>query len=206
MPIVTSIKPQKSGKRVNVYLDDKFGFGLNLQTFLKEGLKVNQELSDDKVAKIVRKSELQTTYDKMLMFASLRPRSEKEFRIWLTKHKVHESLTDDLFRRLRRLEFLDDKKFAIWWVEQREEFKNKSKKDIQMELRAKGISREIVESVFDEVKIDEKLAIRKLLSKKERLWKNLAGFERRKKIFRFLIGRGFNYDLVKEVVGSFDED
>jgi regulatory protein len=206
MPTITAIKPQKNKKRVNVYLDNKFGFGLDLMVFLKENLKAEQELTEEKIAEIVRKSEFQTTYDKILMFASLRPRSEKEFRIWLTKHKVHESLTEDLFERLSRLEFLDDKKFAIWWVEQRKEFKNKSKKDIQMELRAKGISREIAESVFDEVKIDEKLAIRKLLSKKERLWKNLAGFDRRKKIFSFLIGRGFKYDTVKEVVGSFDED
>jgi regulatory protein len=80
MPQVSDIKPQKNKKRVNIYLDGKFAFGIDLDNLVKLDLKVEQELSDEEVADIIKKAEFQKTLDKLLRFATLRPRSEKE--IW----------------------------------------------------------------------------------------------------------------------------
>ena len=78
MPIITSIKPQKNNKRVNIYLDNEFGFGLDLENFVKFHLKVDQELTDEQITKIVKDAEFQKILDKLLRFAMLRPRSKKE--------------------------------------------------------------------------------------------------------------------------------
>ena len=53
MSIITAIKSQKNNKRVNVYLDNAFGFGIDLENFVKAGLKVDQELSDKEIEEIV---------------------------------------------------------------------------------------------------------------------------------------------------------
>src|SRR3989304_5220176 len=106
MPIITSIKQQKNKNRVNVYLDDKFGFGIDLDNFVILGLKVNQELSEKEVEEIVRKAEFQKTLDKLLRFATLRPRSEKEIKDYFKRKKVHESLQPDLFAKLKKLDLL----------------------------------------------------------------------------------------------------
>ena len=135
MPTITSIKPQKNKKRVNIYLDDKFGFGLDLKNFMTLGLKVEQELSDIEITEILKKAEFQKTLDKLLRFATLRPRSEKEINNWLRKYKVHQSLVKDLFSKLKRLELLDDTKFAKWWVEQRVNFRPRAKRVLSQELR-----------------------------------------------------------------------
>ncbi len=202
MPTITSIKPQKNNKRVNIYLDDKFGFGLNLQTYLKEGLKVNQELTEKEVETIVKTGEFQSTYDKILRFATIRPRSEREFNTWLYKHKVHESLKEELFTRLRRLEFLDDKKFASWWIGQRQSFRPKSKRVLSQELGVKGIKKEIIDEVLAEENIDEKSVAKKMIEKKQRLWNNLPGFEKRKKMFTYLMQHGFSSDIIRELIGD----
>ena len=52
---------------------------------MKLGLKVEQELTEEEVEKIVKKAEFQKTLDKLLKFATLRPRSEKEIKDWLKK-------------------------------------------------------------------------------------------------------------------------
>ncbi|MCX6706220.1 MAG: RecX family transcriptional regulator, partial [Candidatus Woesebacteria bacterium] len=155
MPIITSIKSQKKKERVNVYLDDKFGFGIDLENFIKLGLKVDQELTDERVADIVKKAEFQKTLDKLLRFATLRPRSEKEIKDYFRRKKVHESLHEELFNRLNRLELIDDEKFAKWWVEQRQTFRPKPKRVLGGELRIKGINNEIIKKVLGEEKIDE---------------------------------------------------
>lgn len=207
MPVITAIKSQKSKKRVNIYLDDKFGFGLDLETLVKYGLKVGQELSDEEIEKIVKKAEFQKVYDKILRFATLRPRSEKEFRNWLKKYKVHESLHKELFNRLKRLELFDDIKFAKWWIGQRLQFKFKSKKELEYELRIKGIDRNIIEDVLSEVEIDETKIAKGLLEKKKYKWEKLSKLEAKKKMSEFLGRKGFGWDIIRKIIdGVFEKD
>src|SRR4030066_2340490 len=101
MPVITGIKQQKNKNRVNVYLDDKFGFGIDLDNFVLLHLKVDQELTEKEIEEIVKKAEFQKTYDKLLRFAMVRPRSEKEFHFWFRKHGVHNSMQDELFNRIK---------------------------------------------------------------------------------------------------------
>jgi len=200
VPIITSIKSQKKKDRVNIYLDDKFGFGLDLENLVKLGLKVDQELTDEEIADIVKKAEFQKTLDKLLRFATLRPRSEKEIKDWLKRKKVHISLFDKLLKRLRQLSLLDDEKFAKWWVEQRQSFRPKPKRIMNYELRMKGVPKEIIEKVLGEEKIDEEKMARELLKKKMYKWKNLEGFELRQKMSQYLAQKGFSWEIVEKVV------
>jgi regulatory protein len=206
MPIITSIKPQKNGKRVNIYLDGEFGFGLDLENYVKLGLKVEQKLSEDEVEEIVKKAEFQKIYDKILRFASLRTRSEKEYKGWLKKHKIHESLHNKLFDKLRRLDFLDDRKFAFWWVEQRMQFRPKSKRVLKQELKFKGIDKGIIDEVLEETKIDEISAARSVIKKKKYMWETLEGYEKRVKMSNYLARNGYSWETIRKVVGEFDHD
>jgi regulatory protein len=206
MPNITSIKPQKNGTRVNIYLDGEFGFGLDLENYVKLGLKVEQKLSEDEVEEIVKKAEFQKIYDKILRFASLRTRSEKEYKGWLKKHKIHESLHNKLFDKLRRLDFLDDRKFAFWWVEQRMQFRPKSKRVLKQELKFKGIDKGIIDEVLEETKIDEISAARSVIKKKKYMWETLEGYEKRVKMSNYLARNGYSWETIRKVVGEFDHD
>ncbi|MBU2036049.1 RecX family transcriptional regulator, partial [Patescibacteria group bacterium] len=155
MPEITSIKPQKNGKRVNIYLDDKFGFGIDLENYVVLGLKEGNEYSQEEIESIIKKAQFQKTLDKLLRFATLRPRSQREIRYWLRRKKVHESLNEELFKRLRRLELLDDEKFTKWWIDQRLSFKPRGKRALKYELFQKGIDKEVIEKILNESEIDE---------------------------------------------------
>lgn len=199
MPTITSVKFQRNKKRVNVYLDNEFGFGIDLDNFVLLHLKVNQELSEKEVEKIVKKAEFQKTLDKLLRFAMFRPRSEKEIKDYFKRKEVHESLHKELLEKLRHFELLDDVKFAKWWVEQRVEFKSKSKRVIKQELLQKGIDRNIIEDVLDETKIDEEKMARNLIEKKMYKWKNLNSRETKQKMSQYLAGKGFGWDVISKI-------
>lgn len=200
MATITSIKPQKKGNRVNIYLDGKFSFGLDLENYMKLGLKIDQELDESEVAEIVKKGEFQKTSDKLLNFAMLRPRSKREITQWLRRKKVNETIHEDLFNRLKRLELLDDEKFAKWWVEQRLTFRKKSKKEIQFELRVKGISSEIIKNVLDEVVIDEEKIAKELIKQKKYKWERFEKKIREQKMKEYLMRKGFGWNIVSKVV------
>jgi len=200
MPLVTAIKPQKNKKRVNIYLDGKFGFGIDLENFVMLGLKVERELSDKEVEEIVKKAQFQKTLDKLLRFATLRPRSEKEIKDWFKRRKVYESLHKELFNRLNRLDLIDDEKFAQWWVEQRMAFKPRGKRVLGQELRQKGVDKEIIEETLSGIKLDETKVAGELLKKKAYRWEKLPRLEARRKMAQFLGRKGFAWETIEKII------
>ena len=202
--IVTSIKQQKKKDRVNVYLDDKFGFGIDLDNFVILNLRVGQNLNEKEVKEIIKKSEFQKTLDKLLRFAMVRPRSEKEFKDYLCRKKVPEVIWKDLFSKLKSFELSGDKKFAEWWVETRAIFRPKPKRMIEQELRIKGIDKEIVKQVLDETEIDESRLAKDLLIKRASHWKAVEKEKRTQKMIEYLIRKGFDFEIAKSVAKSYN--
>jgi regulatory protein len=200
MPTVTEIRQQKNKNRVNVYLDGVFGFGIDLDNLVLSGIKINEEFTEEEVGKIIKKAELQKTWDKILKFASLRPRSEKEIRDWFKRKKIHESLHKNLFDRLKHLDLIDDRKFAEWWVEQRITFKPKGKRALTMELRQKGIKKEIVNQVLIDSPIDEEKMAKELLAKNSYKWERRPSLKAKQKMSEFLLRKGFSWEVVKKTV------
>jgi regulatory protein len=200
VPVITSIKQQKKKDRVNVYLDDEFGFGIDIDNFVLLHLKVNQELTEKEVEDIVKKAEFQKTLDKLLRFAMVRPRSEKEIRDYFRRKKVHESLYEQLFEKLRHFELIDDEKFAKWWVDQRANFKPKPKRILIQELRIKGIGKEIIDEVLGEEVVDEEKMAKELIMKRSYKWKALEPRIARQKMSQYLAGKGFGWDVIEKII------
>jgi regulatory protein len=206
MAVVTSIKPQKKAGRVNVYLDGKFAFGIDLDNYLKLNLKVEQELTDEEVENIVKKAEFQKTLDKVLRFSMVRPRSIKEIKGWFKRKKVHESLHKELFEKLEHFDLVDDEKFARWWIEQRQNFKPKPKRILSQELKVKGIDDETILKALDEVELDESKMAKEQLDKNMHRWQGFEGWEKRQKSAQFLLRKGFSWETVKKLLSIDQED
>lgn len=200
MPVITSIKAQKNQKRVNINLDGSFGFGLDLENFMKLQLKVNQDLTQSEVNEIIKKADFQKSLDKLISYAMLRPRSEKEIKDYFRRKETAESIQEELFNRLKRLGLLDDLKFTQWWVRQRLEFKNKSKKDITFELRQKGIATNVIKNVLDDSDIDEVKIAKELIAKKSYKWQKYDEKIKKQKISQYLVGKGFDWNIVNDVL------
>jgi len=200
MPEITSIKPQKNGKRVNIYLDGKFGFGIDLENFVILGFKEGDFYDDDEIQKIIKKASFQKTLDKLTRFTSLRPRSKNEVYLWLRKKKIHESLYNDLLKKLENFDLLDDLEFARWWIEQRMSFRPRGKKALRFELLQKGVDKKIIDKVFVETNFNEEKMARKLLERNSYKWEKYTGLERRQKKTNFLARKGFSWEVINKIL------
>jgi len=198
MSVISAFKPQKFKNRVNIYLDGEFGFGLDLENFVKLGLKVGQELSEKEMVEITKKAEFQKALDRLLMFAMLRPRSEKEINDWMIRKKVNKNIIKSLLERISDLDLLNDRKFAGWWVDQRITFKNKSLRDLEYELKNKGIAKDVIFEVLDETEVDELGSARKLIEKNNYKWSRFPGSISRQKKKIYLARKGFSWDTIKK--------
>ncbi len=202
MPQITDIKPQKREARFNIYVYGKFAFGLDADTLVKSGLKINQEISQEAIEKLIKENEFAKAYERVLKFFSYRPRSERELQDWFTKKQVGEELQKLLTQKLKDLGYLNDEEFARWWIEQRVTFKPVGKRLLIMELRQKGITQEIIAELLDSyiTKDTEKELARRMVEKKLKSLKHLSGLELKQKLVAALGRRGFSWETIKEVV------
>jgi regulatory protein len=112
---------------------------------------------------------------------------------------------DRLVEKLKEKGLVDDQVFAKAWMEARRSSKKKGVNAIKAELYQKGIAREIIEETLEWLRVkgeggsEEQLA-REALEKKMRVWRNLPELEFKKKALEFLVRRGFEYEVAKEVV------
>jgi regulatory protein len=205
MPYVTAIKPQKNKNRVNVYLDGKFAFGIDLDNLVKFKIKEGNFIEDSEIEKIIGASESQKIWEKLLRFASLRPRSQKEIEDWLKRKKIVNSLKKRYLLKLKKLDFVDDLKFAEFWVEQRLSFRPKPKSVLKQELKLKGIKDEVINQVLSSFDLDEVSQAKKILEKAKSRWQNLEEREFKIKAGNFLLRKGYSFRIIKEVLSLFDE-
>jgi regulatory protein len=102
----------------------------------------------------------------------------------------------DITKRLKEEDLLDDKAFAVFWRDNRISFRPRSSSTIRMELKQKGVSREITEEVT--ANIDDLAMARRATRKKAQQLEGLEFNTFRRKITDFLIRRGFNYGVALE--------
>lgn len=199
---VTALKAQKNGQNVNVYINDQFAFGMDLELIYQYGVRQDQQLTELEVSQLKSASQINQLYQKAVKYISLRPRSEKEVCNWMKKKKIDTPIQNSLLKKLKDKGWINDVKFAQWWISQRLEFKPRGAMKLRQELMQKGIPSKIIDQCLSELP-DQEENIKELARKKIRLIKVKPGDNQikvRKKLSDYLLRKGYKYQEIKTVV------
>lgn len=90
----------KNPNRVNVFVDGKFSFSLDISQAVDFKLKVGSEISEAELVELKSASDFGKLYQRALEWVLVRPRSEKEVRDYLYR-KLKTSFSDPLLRARR---------------------------------------------------------------------------------------------------------
>jgi regulatory protein len=196
---ITGLRAGKSReKRVNVFLDGQPALDLLLEVALKEGLKVGQELSENRLEALAGLDRYQRCLNAAIRYLGYRPRSESEVRQRLLKRGFAGDVAEKALARLKEQGLVDDAAFARFWKENRESFSPRSRRLTALELRRKGLATDVIEAVIGEIDESDS-AYRAALVKARRL--HLADYPLfRRRLGAYLGRRGFGYDIVNETV------
>lgn len=196
---ITAIKQQvKNPERVSIFVDGKYEFSLSLDELIKYKLKNNQELDKGDIKKFKKISADGKLRMRALEWLINRPHSEREFRDYLYKKKVEPEQVQSLVDEMTEKRYLDNTKFAAWFTELQAR-RGKSDRAIRAELFKKGIGRELVDESLEEGAGEEAGRLRAMIAKKQKLSRYKNDPE---KLMRYLVGQGFNWQLVKDELAS----
>lgn len=134
----------------------------------------------------------------------VRPRSEREIRERLKLKGYNDSIIDDVVEGLKRRSDIDDGKFAKFWVDSRMHLNPVGDIVLKHELKDKGIEDSIIESALEtkaEAYDEYEVAFNMAAEKFERL-KKLDRRKASKRIYDFLLRRGFKYDTIRKIIGT----
>jgi regulatory protein len=203
---VTSLRFQKrTADRVNVYLDGEFACALPAVEAAK--LHLGQFLSDDDLGRLRALDTLQKTYERAVRFLSYRPRSQAEVERNLAGAGVDPEVARAVVERLTREGYLNDQEFARFWIENREQFKPRGERALRQELRQKGVDDETSAAAISNV--DPATSAYKAAQPRALRLAALARSDKRafrEKLGSFLMRRGFQYDVVREVVAQLQRE
>ncbi len=132
----------------------------------------------------------------------IRPRSEFEITRRLKLKGYSDSTIAEVVEGLRRSGYIDDEKFARFWVDSRMHLNPVGDVVLRDELKEKGVSESIIEAtlknkadLYDEYEVAFSMARERF----ERL-KKLDRRKASKRLYDFLLRRGFKYDTVHRII------
>ncbi len=195
---ITDIKPQARNKsRVSVYIDGRFCCGLEKITAALHRLKIGDEIEPEELENAVSESESASAFERAAKYLGVRPRTEKEIADYLSQKGYSETAVASAVEKLLVYGYVNDAEYCRMYVEA---YKSKSgARKLEAELRQKGVPREIIEEELE--KLDDQTADATRVAEK---WLSSHSTDKRK-LSAFLVGKGFRYDTVREVVGELCE-
>lgn len=212
---ITNISSQvKNSNRVNIMVDGKYRFSLDVYQVGELDLKIGKEYSDDELTELETESEFGKLYSRALEYCLMRPHSAKEVRDYLwrktreTRYKSRstgeiksragagQTVTDRVYERLSAKGYIDDSKFTKYWVEHRNQTKGASKRKLTAELKAKGVDNSTIDTAFSETSRIDTDELAKVIAKKQ------ARYPDQQKFIQYLMRQGFMYDDIKSALND----
>lgn len=214
---ITDISPAvRDPNRVNIYVDGKYQFSLDIYQVVELGVKVGKVYTHQELNELEAESQFGRLYSRALEYCLLRPHSAKEVRDYLWRKtlntKVRNRKTGDItsregvskesaervFNRLVKRGYVNDESFAKYWIENRNQTKGTSLRKLQNELRAKGVESSIIESVLSESDRTDEDELSKIIIKKQKK------YPEEQKLIQYLMRQGFRYDDIKQALTQLD--
>ena len=205
---ITSISLQARDKdRVNVSVDGKYRFSLDVFQVGSLGLKTGAEYEESDIREFEAESQYGKVYGRALEYCLMRPHSEKEVRDYLyrkTRPRLNKSgemvpgteksITFRVLEKLIEKNYVNDEKFASYWIENRSLKKGISKRKLVSELRSKGVESSIIDELLSGSERNDDDEIIKIISKKRQKYPD------DNKLIAYLARQGFNYDDIKMAI------
>lgn len=215
---ITSITIQAKNKnRLNVSVDGKYRFSLDVYQLTDLGIKIGHEITESQLLELESESTFGKLYTQALEYTMLRPHSAKEIRDYLwrktlrRKYKsrmtgeikeregISETITNRVYERLVEKNYINDQKFADWWVNNRNQTKGISQRKLRAELQAKGIENSIIQTALEEGDRDDGNELDKIITRKHHRYQD------EQKFMAYLARQGFSYDEIKFALTKYND-
>lgn len=185
--------------KFKVYVEEQFAFVLYKSELSRYRIVTDEEITEDTFQKIKKEVILKRAKLRALHLLNNMDRTEAQLRTKLKQGLYTEDIIEQTIEYVKSFGYIGDASYARRYIQSRQ--KNKSKKEIYVELCKKGVAKEEIDSAMEECYENhgEEEAIRTLLRKKKYNPEQATEAETQK-IYGYLARKGFSYDQIRQVI------
>ena len=208
-------KPGK-GEKIHLSLDGEYIATVNADYWFTCGIKSGSEVTPEQLEELLTESARRKMMNKALDLLSLRDYSRRELsdklvtKAWEKKEQKDMDLgslkqqASDICDRLEELGLLNEERFARSYVDELIRRKHLSKSGLKTALIQKGVQRDIIETVLEEVDVDPVEQIRELLATKFKN-RDLSDEKQKTRTVNALLRLGYRYNEIHAAMGEWVE-
>ncbi len=158
---------------------------------------ISEEISQDLTANPESKRAKRIAFQ----YLKVRNRSEKEIRVQLRKKEIAQAIIEQTVEYLKKLNLINDQQFARDWISTRVK-KPLGLRRIFFELKEKGIDEGVLAQELSEARSNsnEEDVVARLAAKRLLRYHGLDQRTQKRRIFEYLIRRGFTPAVVTRIV------
>lgn len=190
-------------RRSKVLTDEDFAFVLYKGEMRAYGIEEGKQLPLEVYDRILHEVLFKRAKERVLYLLKSRDRTELEIRRKLKEGYYPEEAIEYAVSFLKEYKFIDDNNYGRRYI--RAYAEKKSRKQLEFELRGKGLDRETIGRLLEECQVSEEEQIRRFL-KKRGYEKGTVSPKEQAKLASALMRKGFSYDAVYGVMEENSED
>ena len=195
-------------KRCKVYLDGEFAFLLYKGELRDFSIKNGAEISDATYTEIVEGVLCKRCKLRAMNLLQKKDYTERQLRDKLSEGLYQPELIDDAIGYVKMYKYLDDDRYARDYITYY--MSTRSKNRIIQDLITKGISKEKLMPIMDQLYLQEdgdiELEQVKALLEKKHYDQDMTDFKEKQKIMAFLMRRGFQMSTIKRAMNCYEDD
>ncbi|KPJ50084.1 hypothetical protein AMJ40_03875 [candidate division TA06 bacterium DG_26] len=199
---ITKIQPQRGKKKYSIWIDGTHAFSCGKEVLSDLSIKEGQELSSRELETLLTEIQKREARKYSLSLLERRALSEAELKGKLRRRGYGSHIIDTLVRSLKEVDLIDDLNYARSWVRNRSTSSPRGALLLRRELKMKGIEASVIHEVMEEFKqiYDEGELLAEVAEKRAKQMSGLDSLTRKRRLFGYLLRRGFTLDEVKRVV------
>lgn len=205
------------GEKIHLSLDGEYIATVNADYWFTCGIKSGSEVTPEQLEELLTESARRKMMNKALDLLSMRDYSRRELsdklvtKAWEKKEQKDMDLgslkqqASDICDRLEELGLLNEERFARSYVDELIRRKHLSKSGLKTALIQKGVQRDIIETVLEEVDIDPVEQVRELLATKFKN-RDLSDEKQKTRTVNALLRLGYRYGEINATMDGILED
>lgn len=201
---ITALEMQKkNAKRISVFIDGTYAFGVDAYVAGKHKLEVGKEVNEVALKKISQDEDLEKA--KAYTVDYLLGKTTKEIENKLAQKGYDPEVTSEVMIFIEKYKLVDNADYAKRYANDASKFKKHGKMRIKQTLKQKGVEDEDISEALS--RIDEKdeveIAKRQLVNKLETYRRKAKSkYELRGKCYQFLMARGYGSSVIEKVMNQ----
>lgn len=148
---------------------------------------------------------------KAAAYCSKAERAEHDVRQKLMRWELEDLLVKNIIDRLKKEKFLDEERFCTSFIKDKMRFNKWGKTKIVFELKKKYVSANTIAFCFENIESNDfEDSLLQILLTKNKTVKAETDYDRRNKLIRFALGRGFSYEQInnclRKILGKSEDE